>query len=150
MTFTRLLVVCIALLLSHPLNAEGRASDDIRIENTFARAAIPGMHMSGAFMVIHNDGDTEHLLVDATSSAARHVELHAHIEEDGMMRMRRMAHFHLKPGQAKTLKPGGLHIMLMGLQEEMKEGSNITVELIFQDDSRTLITVPVKSISASQ
>jgi len=146
----RLLLIGIITISGQPLFAGERASDVIRIEKPFARAVIPGMGMSGAFMELHNDGKTEHLLIDAKSTAARYVELHAHIKKDGMMRMRRMAHFHLKPGQQKVLRPGGLHIMLMGLQETIDEGGEITIELYFDDGSQTHVKVPIKSISASQ
>jgi copper(I)-binding protein len=148
MIFQRLLLIGIACLISSPVLAAERASDVVRIENPFARAVVPGMSMSGAFMTFHNDGNDEHLLVAAKSSIAKHVELHAHIKEGGMMRMRQMAHFHLKPGAPKILKPGGLHIMLMGLQGSLSEGDEISIELFFDDGSQTLVKVPVKSISA--
>ena len=142
------LLSILALATSMSAFAQERASDVIRVEQPFARATVPGMAMSGAFMTFHNDGKEEHLLVRASSDAAKHVELHNHVMEDGMMRMRQMAHFHLKPGQPRVLKPGGLHIMLMGLKQAMPEGSNITVELYFDDDSQMQVSVPVKSISA--
>ena len=101
-------------------------------------------------MTFRNTGKLEHKLVSAKSSAARHVELHGHQMIDGMMRMRQMSHIHLLPQQTKILKPGGLHIMLMGLQEPMTEGSEISIELTFDDNSHTQIIVPVKAIAASQ
>jgi len=146
----RLFLIGIIAIFSQPLYANELASDVIRIEAPFARAAAPGMKMSSAFMVFHNDGKMEHLLVDAKSSAARHVELHSHVKEKGMMRMRRMAHFHLKPGEQKVLRPSGLHIMLIGLQGAIAEGNEITIELLFADGSQTQVKVPVKSISAIQ
>jgi copper(I)-binding protein len=129
--------------------AEKPVSEMVTVENPFARATAPGMPMSGAFMTILNHGETEHFVVNANSDSARNVELHNHIKEGGMMRMRQVAHFHLKPGQKKVLKPGGLHIMLMGLHDALTEGGSINIELVFEDGSRKSVSVPVKSISAT-
>lgn len=148
MRVLRFTLMVIGLLASQGSLAE-TISEKIQIENPYARASVPGMHMSGAFMTFSNSDDTEHFVVRANSDAARHVELHTHIYENGMMRMRRVVHFHLKPGQKKVLKPGGLHIMLMGLNQPLVEGSSIEILLTFNDDSTKTVTVPVKSISAS-
>lgn len=150
MKILRLLLIPLTLLLAPGLQAAERASDVIQIEKAFARAVIPGMGMSGAFMTFHNKGSREYKLISAKSSAARFVELHGHEMKDGMMRMRQMSHFHLPPKQDKVLKPGGLHIMLIGLQEPMTEGGEISIDLTFDDGSQTQIKVPVKSISASE
>lgn len=144
----RLIAITLLLLLPASIFAQSTASQSISIENPFARATAPGMPMSGAFMTLVNQDKTEHFIVDANSDVAKHVELHMHVSEGGMMRMRRVAHFHLKPGQKKVLKPGGLHIMLMGLKRPLAEGTTFNIELVFSDGSRNTVEVPVKSISA--
>ena len=123
-------------------------SDYVTVDKAFARAVAPGMSMSGAFMTITNHGDEEHFVVSASSDAARNVELHAHTNQDGMMRMRQVAHFHLKPGKSTELRPGGLHIMLMKLQQPLAEGTTIQITLQFSDGSSKTVNVPVKSLSA--
>jgi copper(I)-binding protein len=144
----RFLIMTWLVLQAVYVQAEPAASDSVIIENPFARASAPGMQMSGAFMTLLNQGKVEHFVVAANSDAAKHVELHMHVHENGVMRMRRVAHFHLKPGQKKVLKPGGLHIMLMGLTHPLTEGTSINIELQFSDGSKTAVAVPVKSISA--
>ena len=106
------------------------------------------MKMSGAFMTFVNLSEKEHFVISASSDVAKNVELHMHVNENGIMRMRRVAHFHLKPGQKKVLKPGGLHIMLMGLYQPLTEGSSFSINIQFADGSSTSVKVPVKSISA--
>jgi len=142
-----LLILCAFLLVSST-HATEKASDVIHAENPFARASIPGMAMSAVFMKLKNTGSKEHLLVEANGSVARNIELHGHVMQDGVMRMRQMAHIHLKPGQDKVLKPGGLHIMLIGLEAPLIEGSDFTLELTFDDGSKQTLNVPVQSISA--
>ena len=146
------LTTLILLLLFgfQPLYAAENAADVIHIQHAFARASIPGMSMSAIFMTLSNSGQTEHLLVDAKSDIADSVELHGHVMQDGMMQMRHMAHYHLKPGKNKILQPGGLHIMLIGLKHKLVEGQTFKVTLIFEDGSKLSLPIPVKSISASQ
>lgn len=144
----RLIAIALLLLAPGSVFAQSTASQSVSVENPFARAAAPGMSMSGAFMTFVNHDEVEHFVVDAGSDIAKHVELHMHVKEKGMMRMRRVAHFHLKPGQKKVLKPGGLHIMLMGLTQPLTEGMTINIELVFSDGSRKSVEVPVKSLSA--
>ena len=134
-------------LLAGPALAQ-TVGDMVTIERPFARAVAPGMAMSGAFMTITNQDEEEHFVIDASSDVARNVELHMHTMQDGMMRMRQVAHIHLKPGKPTVLKPGGLHIMLMQLHEPLLEGTTIQVTLHFSDGSSKLVDVPVKSLSA--
>jgi len=142
-----LLILC-AFLLASTGHAVEKASDVIHAENPFARASIPGMAMSAVFMKLKNTGSHEHLLIEADSGVARNIELHGHIMQDGVMRMRQMAHIHIKPGQDKVLKPGGLHIMLIGLKAPLIEGGDFKLKLTFDDGSEQMLTVPVQSISA--
>ena len=144
----QLLLIIYAALLASTAYADEKASDVIQIENSFARASIPGMGMSAIFMTLKNTGQQEHLLVKAQSRVSANTELHGHVLDKGMMRMRQMAHIHIKPGQDKVLKPGGLHIMLIGLTTPLTEVSGIKLKLSFDDGSEQTLTVPVKSISA--
>jgi copper(I)-binding protein len=148
MRFLQYLLVLSATLLTPMAYAEEKASDVIQAENPFARASVPGMAMSAVFMTLKNTGEQEHFLVEAQSGASANTELHGHVLDKGMMRMRQMAHIHLKPGQDKILKPGGLHIMLIGLTTTLIEGHEIKLKLTFDDGSEQTLTVPVKSISA--
>ena len=144
----RYLLIISATLLASTAHAAEKARDVIQIENPFARASVPGMGMSAIFMTLKNTGQQEHLLVEAQSGVSANTELHGHVMDKGMMRMRQMAHIHIKPGQDKLLKPGGLHIMLIGLTTTLIEGREIKLKLTFDDGSEQTLTVPVKSISA--
>ena len=142
------LFIAFFMLLGSTAHATERASDVVQVKGQFARASIPGMGMSAIFMTLTNTGQLEHLLVEADSSVADNTELHGHVMQDGMMRMRQMAHLHLKPGQDKILQPGGLHIMLIGLTSALTDGSGFKLKLTYDDGSEQILTVPVKSISA--
>lgn len=137
--------ILLSLLLAFSVQA---SEPHYEVKNAFARASMPGMPMSAAFMTIHNNDSKERFLVSATSTIAEHVELHGHVKVNGMMRMRQMAHIHLPAGQDKTLQPGGLHIMFIGLEQPLKEGTTFPLTLVFDEEKEMTIEVPVRSISA--
>ena len=100
---------------------------DVLVENAYARASPPGAINSAAFMTIHNDGAEAIKLVSASSSAADVVELHNHEHHMGVMRMRQVDAIDVAGHGTTELKPGGLHVMLLGLRESLREGMHIKV-----------------------
>ncbi len=121
-------------------------ADSISVNDPYVRAVPPVVKTTAAFMKLQNSDSTEHFVVDASSPAAAAVELHMHIQDDGVMRMRRIAHIHLPPNQTATLQPGGLHIMLFDLQQGLKEGDEIPITLTFDDGSTKDILAPVRTV----
>ena len=111
------------------------------------RMVPPGQTVSAAFMILHNHGMKERTVIAAHSDVADAVELHNHIMEDGMMKMRRVAAIAV-PGHAEVvLKPGGLHIMLIGLTRGLEVGEKVTLELEFAAGARLSFKAPVQMAS---
>ena len=111
------------------------------------RMVPPGQTVSAAFMILHNHGMHERTVIAVHSDVADAVELHNHIVEDGMMKMRRVDAI-VVPGHAEVvLKPGGLHIMLIGLARNLEAGKNVTLELEFADGERLSFQAPVQRVS---
>ncbi len=133
-------------LASMPLVAAEDAAASVSVIGPYMRAVPPGQKSSAAFMTLRNDSGHDHAVVRAESSTARIVELHTHVEEGGMMRMRRIEKIAV-PAQGETvLKPGGLHVMLIELNHQLKAGDNVSVTLVFQDGSRKEVQAPVRKI----
>ncbi len=133
----------IVLAFVPPVFAAGVA-DSITVELAVARAVAPGAPVSGAYMQITNGDDAPHALVAAHADVAENVELHNHVMEDGMMKMRRMDSVPLPAGETVTFEPGGLHVMLIGLTGPLEAGSRFDIELQFEDDSRQSVTFDVR------
>ena len=111
------------------------------------RMVPPGQTVSAAFMILHNHGMQERTVIAVHSDVADAVELHNHIVEDGMMKMRRVDAI-VVPGHAEVvLKPRGLHIMLIGLARNLEVGKNVTLELEFADGERLSFQAPVQRVS---
>jgi len=119
----------------------------IEVIDPYARAVPPGHPNSAAFMVLKNTGAEDRALVDAKSNVSKVVELHTHRKEGGMMRMRRVGKIEIKAASDTVLKPGGLHVMFIGLKQPLNAGDVIKLELIFDDGSKTKLTIPVKRVA---
>jgi copper(I)-binding protein len=119
---------------------------DVSVEQPYARATAPGQANSAAFMRLVNNGAAT-ALVAADSSAAEVVELHTHINDNGVMRMRKIELIELPAGKTTVLQPGGLHVMLIGLKQPLQEGGQIDLNLEYADGSQQQIDVPVKRVA---
>lgn len=134
-----LAALSLVALLSQPVMAE------VLVEDAYARAVPPGQMNSAAFVVLNNTGK-QVAMISAQSSIAKNVELHNHIHENGVMAMRQVDQITLKANQRTELKPGGYHVMFIGLSNQLKAGQKIDLKLNFSDGTTKQLTVPVKHV----
>ncbi len=121
-------------------------SVEISIGDPYARAVPPGQPNSAVFMSLENPSGEGQALVGAESNVSEFVELHTHVEEEGIMRMRRIDKIEVPAGATVTLQPGGLHVMLIDLKQPLDEGDVVDLTLIFEDGSRSSVQAPVRRI----
>lgn len=116
----------------------------IAVRDAWARVGMSGDN-SAAYMYITNTGG-EDTLLSAQSAVAKSVELHTVIKGDnGMMQMRPVDGGVNVPAQGnQTLKPGSYHIMLIGLNNDLKKGDTFEVELTFAKTGTFPVTVEVR------
>lgn len=128
---------------NHGMHA-GHDTQPITVHAPFVRLLPPSQPNTGAFMVLENTTARDIALVKVESDVARVVELHTHTVVDGMMQMREIPRIAIPAGQRTELKPGGLHVMLIGLHQPLQEGQQVAITLIFDDGSRQQISAPVR------
>ena len=122
----------------------------IQAERAWARETVAGMSMGGVFLNLKNDGAREDTLTGGQSPISNKVEVHTHINDNGVMRMRELAgSLALPKGQTVTLKPGSYHIMLMGLKAPLKAGETFPLTLKFKHAPAKTIQVTVQANAAS-
>ncbi|WP_430461698.1 copper chaperone PCu(A)C [Thalassolituus sp. LLYu03] len=109
---------------------------DVQASGAYVREPMPGRDMSAAFLTLTNAGDQDVQLVSATAPWASAIEIHTHIHDNGVMRMRQLQALPLTAGDSVTLQPGGLHLMLFGLTTPLPQVLPLT--LCF--DNQTCIT----------
>jgi copper(I)-binding protein len=148
---TSLATLLVALLAvpSAPTFAAG-AADSITVVDPYVRQAPPGAMATGAFMVIRNAGAKDVRVVKADNPASKATELHTHLNEGGMMKMRPVKDIEVKAGGEAVLKPGGLHVMLIDMKTPLKEGDVVPITLTFDDGSSKKVDAKVKKPTAAE
>lgn len=140
----RTLLITSLLTLALPLCAQ--AETPFAVEDAYARAVPPGQPNSAAFMHITNPSDQDRALVGAESSVSQVAELHNHIMEDGMMKMRKVDRIELPAGTTQSLQPGGYHIMLIGLNENFQPDGEVQLTLHFDQGEDMQINAPIRRL----
>ncbi len=144
-----LALVALAALALFPA-AAGTAVQvgDLSIENPWARATAPSARNGAAFFTVTNDGASDRLIA-ASADVAEVVELHTHIMDGPVMRMRQVEAIDVTGGTTTALQPGGLHVMLIGLHKPLVEGEQFPLTLTFETAGSVTVEVSVRSLGAT-
>lgn len=140
---TRSSFLLAALLAAGNAFAAG-AADSITVIDPYVRMAPPNAPATGAFMVLKNGGGKDVKMVKADNPASKATELHTHLNEGGVMKMRQVPAIEIKAGGEAKLAPGGLHIMMIDMKSPLKEGDMVAITLTFDDGSSKKVDAPVK------
>ena len=125
------------------------AADNVSVQDPYVRLAPPNAPATGAFMVIRNAGDKDVKVVKADNPVSKATELHTHLNEGGVMKMRPVQAIEIKAKGEAVLKPGGLHVMMIDLKAPLKEGDSVPITLTFDDGSSKQVEVPVVRATAA-
>lgn len=121
------------------------------IEAPFARATPPGANVGAAYLKIRNTSLAPEKLLSATISVADRIEIHDMSEKDGVWTMRELSGGLDIPASAVVeLKPGGMHMMLMGLKGALTAGDTISAKLKFQNAGEVEVKFDVLPIGAEK
>lgn len=141
----RISALILGLLCSAVVFA-GTAADAITVSNPYVPALPPGQPNTLAYMGLTNSSDQDIELVAAEGTVSKVVELHTHVMQDGMLNMIKIDKIDLPAGNTVMLEPNGLHIMLIGLNNDLKDGDKVALTLVFNDGSKKAVEVPVRKI----
>ncbi len=111
----------------------------IVVDNLTVREPIPGQQMTAAYFDLRNDGDVQVTLVAVSADFARRVEMHETRRQGGTMQMREIAEVLVAPGEQVSFTPGGLHLMIMGVDAGKLRESSLTMDFHFQDGSQLVV-----------
>jgi len=141
-----LLSLPLLLSISSSAVADSHGNKGIMINDPYVRAVPPGQMNTGVFMKIMNHSDQVRTIVGAESNASKIVELHTHVNEDGMMKMRQIPSIEVPAKGHVMLKPGGLHVMLIGLKQSIEVDKPVAVTLVFKNGERKSIQAPGRKL----
>ncbi len=134
----RKLVFSTILFLSVPLWAQSVKIDDAKV-----RAFIPGTSSSVAYFSLHNQGDKEITIVGAQIEGLNRVEIHHHIEKNGMMKMVQLKSLSVNAGEKVIFQPGGLHLMLFEPTANLIIGEQVSVTLLLESGDKVKATADI-------
>lgn len=115
------------MLLASSLLTGVALADSVKIENAWVRATAPGQKVAGGFMDLTADADMT--LVGGSSPVSNSLELHFMRMENGVMEMREMKEIALPKGKTVRLEPGDLHVMFIGLNQQIKPDQKVPLTL---------------------
>ncbi|NJD35620.1 MAG: copper chaperone PCu(A)C [Betaproteobacteria bacterium] len=127
----------VLILAAFPVMAQ------VTVKDPWVRATVSAQKATGAFMQITSVQDAR--LVEASSPVAGVVEVHEMTMEKDIMKMRAVTALDLPAGKTVELKPGGYHVMLMDLKQQMKEGDTVPLTLVVEGKDKKRSTVEVKA-----
>ncbi len=144
------LALALAAGLCAPLaGAHDYTLGNLAIGHPWARATAPGAPVGGAYLSIDNKGGTEDRLVAASSPVAKSVELHQMAMEGGTMKMRAVeGGIAIPPKYQVTLRPGGYHLMMMGLAKPLVAGTRVPLKLSFEHAGTIDVELAVEAMGA--
>jgi copper(I)-binding protein len=121
-------------------------NDGMKMDKTKSETkGAMGGHGNGAvYVTLGNSGSQPDALVSASTDAAHMTELHETTRDGDVMKMRPVKTIPVPAGGKTELKPGGYHIMLMGLKHDLKPGEKVAVTLKFERGGETRVEAPVK------
>lgn len=118
-------------------------STTVKVEDAWVRGTVASQKATGAFMRITPSANAR--LVSVSSSAAEVVEIHEMAMENDVMRMRQVQGVDLSAGKVTELKPGGYHVMMMGLKAPVAGGDTVPLTLTFEDAAKQRFTQEVQA-----
>ena len=124
------------------------AADNVSVQDPYVRLAPPNAAATAAFMVIRNTGDKDVKVVKADNPISKATELHTHLNEGGVMKMRPVPAIEIKAKGEAVLKPGGLHVMMIDLKAPLKEGDSVPITRTFDDGSSKQVDAKVLRATA--
>lgn len=142
------LTLVLSLLPLAAAQAADMAADmagDVAVTQAWARASVAAN--GAAYVTLQSHGGADRL-VGASAPVARRAELHSHINDGGVMRMRPVEAVEVPAGGSAELKPGGDHIMLMGLNAPLKEGDSFPLTLTLEKGGSVEVKVTVMGIGS--
>jgi copper(I)-binding protein len=142
-----------AAVLAAVANAPALAGDvtagAIKIEAPWARATPKGASVGGGYLKITNTGTTPDRLIGGTSDVAPRFEIHEMSMQGGVMKMREMPKgIEIKPGETVEFKPGGYHVMFVGLTKPLAQGGEVKATLQFEKAGKIDVAFKIESIGA--
>ena len=126
------------------------AGQSIKLENAWARESPPLVTTGAAYLKIISVSDQADRILGISGAVAKTIEIHTHLTENGMTKMRPVEALDVAATETTILEPGGLHVMLIGLKAPLKKGDVFPLTFKFEHAGEISVNVIIKSINETQ
>ena len=141
------LLIAVALsFLAAGVPAHEYKVGNISIGHPYARPTAPAQPTGGGYLTLTSKGSADRL-VSASTTFAEAVQLHSMRMEGDVMRMREVPSIELPADTMVELKPGGLHLMFVGLKAPLKVGQSYPLKLKFEKAGEVTVEVHVEDLA---
>ena len=135
--------------LAFGASAFAQQAGGLQITGTWARATPKGAQVGGGYLKVTNNGSTPDRLLGGSSPIAGKFELHEMSMSGGVAKMRELTNgLEIKPGETIELKPGGNHVMFVGLRQPLERGKPFSATLQFEKAGKVEVEFKVEPIGA--
>ncbi|MCV3346363.1 copper chaperone PCu(A)C [Campylobacter lari] len=131
-------------LLSLTILSTFAIANEVTINDPYVRQTPPNSKTTAFFLELKNNSDKDIKLIKAQSSLSDTTEIHDHIVENGKKMMVQIPQITIKAKSSTELKPGGKHIMVLNLKENITPQTKANLTLYFDDNS----TIELKDIKS--
>jgi copper(I)-binding protein len=114
--------------------ASSLAQAQVTVKDAWVRGTVPAQTTTGAFMTITSTGEAK--LLGVVSPLAKAAEIHESMMHGSTAHMHEVESIALPAGKAVALKPGGHHVMLMGLAKALKPGDTVPLTLTIEENGK--------------
>jgi hypothetical protein len=144
-----ILAVAMLLIVAGAAVAHEYSAKGVTVTHPWARATPGGATIGSAYLEVKAERGKGDRLIGARSPAAGNVELHNHVMEGGIARMRRVDAIAVPGGTSVVLRPSGYHLMLTNLKAPLKEGDLVKITLVFEKAGAIDLEATVEPIGAT-
>ncbi len=131
-------------MLAAALAAPAAFADGLTVTEAWSRSTPPVAQVGVIYFTLKNDTKKSDRLLKLSTPVAGTVEVHRTEVLDGIARMREVAVLHVDAGQTVEFKPGGMHVMLIGLRKPLVAGTRYELDLLFEVAGPRKVTVQVR------
>ena len=144
------LLAAILAVAASAASAHDYKAGSLEIQHPWSRATPKGATVAGGYLKIVNTGRTPDRLIGGSTEAAPKFEIHEMSMQGGVMKMRQLPKgIEIKPGQTVELKPGGYHLMFIGITAPFEQGKRVKGTLEFEKAGKVEVEYTVEAIGST-
>jgi len=144
----RIFALLAAGIIASTAGAHSYETGPLVIGHPWSPPVAAGRPVGVAYLSITNNGNSADTLTGASSPRAASVQMHQTTLSEGMARMRPLAGLTIGPGKTVRIEPGGIHLMLMGLNAPLVAGTTVPLTLEFRNAGRITVQLNVEERDA--